>query len=525
MMEKPLYNKGARLNPVAPVFFLSIVFLFVGFLPTLGLLASAWRQEEYSHAPLVVVLAALLAWRRLVHARPSAAPSWSGLLLVCTGLLFYLVGQLTAFNSGSAYGFVLALSGLVLSFFGWPVLKVCLPALVYLLFAIPLPQFVYVPLTADLQLISSSLGVATLNLLGVPVFQEGNIIDLGTLKLQIVEACSGLRYLFPLLSFGYLAAYLLDDRWWKRAFLLLSAIPITIGLNAVRIALTGIAADRWGVEMAQGFIHDFEGWVIFLVCVLVLVAEGAALRLIPPRGRFKVEEISFPKGRVLSSPASFGPAAAVATLLVAAFFGGLDSGLFSLHGGEVRPAHRPLREFPLEIGDWRGVPGSIDRELIGSLNLSDYLVADFTLSPEQAPVNFYVAYHDQQSIGASSHSPSNCIPGGGWRIADSAVRDLPIAWGRADGLRVSRIVIARGGAKALVYYWFDERGRDLTEVPAVKWNLLHDSLVFHRTDGALIRVVSAISQDEDEAAADARLQLFIGQAMPELMGFMPAPVL
>jgi exosortase/archaeosortase family protein len=116
----------------------------------------------------------------------------------------------------------------------------------------------------------------------VPVFLEGNIIDLGVYKLQVAEACSGLRYLFPILSFSYVFAVLYRGPVWHKAVLLISAVPITVVMNSVRIAIAGIIVDRWGLEHVEGFSHFFEGWVIFVICVLILFALAKLMLFFRP---------------------------------------------------------------------------------------------------------------------------------------------------------------------------------------------------------------------------------------------------
>ena len=508
-----------------PAFLLSLALLVAWFWPPLTVIASYWSQDEYSHAPLVVALAVLIAWQRLALLRPVAAPSWSGLALLAGAAVLFAVGQLAAFSSASAYGFVPALAGLCLAFFGPAYLRACAPALILLLFTVPLPQILVVGLTADLQLLSSTLGVRMLDAIGLPVFQEGNVIDLGSLKLQIVEACSGLRYLFPLMSCSYLAAHLVDDRWWKRGALFLSAIPITIVLNSLRIAITGIAADRWGVEMAEGFIHQFEGWAIFMVCLACLMAEMWLLLRFSPRGRFRFEELSLPRRLSgVAAPLSRQGwtalmAVALAGLLVREGVSGWQS-----QSQEAAPV-ASLGEFPLALGSWLGRPDRMDPDLYASLNLSDYFLADYKDDGQAAPVNLYVAYYAAQKFGASSHSPANCIPGGGWRILTAETRRLPVAWIDGQPLEVSRILIQKGPDKALVYYWFDERGRDLTEVTSVKWHLLLDTMRVHRSDGALVRVVSPVQGADGEAEAERRMNAFVALANPALAQHLPPPAL
>src|SRR5205085_11603535 len=142
---------------------------------------------------------------------------------------------------------------LALTFMGWQGFKEVWVALLLLAFMIPLPDFLYQSVSAQSQLISSQLGVAIIRLFGISVLLEGNVIDLGSYKLQVVEACSGLRYLYPLLSVGFLMAYMYPAALRWRLLLLLSTIPITVITNSMRIAITGVLIQRWGSGMGEGF--------------------------------------------------------------------------------------------------------------------------------------------------------------------------------------------------------------------------------------------------------------------------------
>jgi exosortase len=156
------------------------------------------------------------------------------------------------------------------------------PSLAYLLTAIPLPVFFYNALSSQLQLWSSALGVGVLQLIGVTAFREGNVIDLGPVQLQVAEACSGIRYLFPLTSLALLCAYFYRDRMWKRMVLVLSALPISVLVNGLRIGIVGILVEWYGPQAAEGFLHLFEGWVLFLFTLTMLVAEMWALSRVQP---------------------------------------------------------------------------------------------------------------------------------------------------------------------------------------------------------------------------------------------------
>ena len=161
--------------------------------------------------------------------------------------------------------------GVIWSFLGFKTVKRTAAPLVLLFFAIPLPATILPALTADLQLISSSMGVGLLKFVGIPVYQEGNIIDLGDHKLDVAVACSGLQYLFPLMSLGYLVAFLSFQSWWKRIVLFLSSIPITLAMNAARIALSGVIYTWFGSDAIEGMLHYFEGYVVFALCLIVLL--------------------------------------------------------------------------------------------------------------------------------------------------------------------------------------------------------------------------------------------------------------
>jgi len=120
---------------------------------------------------------------------------------------------------------------------------------------------------------SSEIGVAVIRLFDISVFLEGNVIDLGSYKLQVVEACSGLRYLFPLMSFAFICAYIFKGKFWMRAVIFLSSMPITVIMNSFRIGVIGVLVEYYGIGAAEGFLHDFEGWIIFVACTGILMAE------------------------------------------------------------------------------------------------------------------------------------------------------------------------------------------------------------------------------------------------------------
>ena len=209
---------------------LAVLVALVAFSGPLLELVNRWiKQEEYSHGFLIPVIVAWLLWtRRDALIASIGRPSWTGPALILLAAVMHIVGKLSALYFLSQFAFIIVLFGIALGLGGYSLLKVTFIPIIFLLFAIPLPYFIDAMLSFQLQLISSQLGTFFIRLFQIPVYLEGNVIDLGVYKLQVVEACSGLRYLYPLLSLGFLAAYLFQAPLWQRAVVFLSTIPITI---------------------------------------------------------------------------------------------------------------------------------------------------------------------------------------------------------------------------------------------------------------------------------------------------------
>jgi len=254
---------------------IALAALLLAYWGGLGEVVTRWdRQEEYGHGYFIPVLTAWMLWRRKDALQASmGSGAWQGLAVVGIGVFALLLGELTALFILIQYGFLISLAGLVLCLGGSGIFRLSVVPIVFLAFAIPLPYFIEAKLTAGMQLLSSQIGVAVLRVLGSAVFLEGNVIDLGEYKLQVVEACSGLRYLYPLLSIGFLMGFMYRAPFWQRSVVFLTTVPITIFMNSLRIAMVGLLVERWGSDMADGFLHYFEGWIVFMLCLGMLLGE------------------------------------------------------------------------------------------------------------------------------------------------------------------------------------------------------------------------------------------------------------
>jgi exosortase D (VPLPA-CTERM-specific) len=497
----------------------AVLVSFAGFGRALGELVHRWNsQEEYSHGFLIPVVSAWLLWTRRDALRASVGqPSLVGAGLILLAIGMHIVGVLGAIWILSQVGFVIALIGIVLAIGGYSLLRVAFIPIAYLLFAIPLPYFIDAVLTLKLQLISSQLGVFFIRLFQIPVLLDGNVIDMGTYKLQVVEACSGLRYLYPLLSLSFLAAYLFHGRPWQRVVVFLSSIPIAIGMNGFRIGVVGLLVDRWGTAMAEGALHFFEGWVIFLACSALLAGEIYLLALFSGRRFFDVFHLPYIKpvsGTPTSSRAPLLPLVASLSLLCV---GGLAA--FSIYDrSEMIPQRTRFVAFPTHLADWQGHVSTLDLATEQALKFDDYILADYN-QPGGKTVNLYVAYYASQRTSESPHSPIVCLPGGGWLI--TLLERRTFSSGGVD-YPYNRVIIEDGKNRDLVYYWFSERGRAVADEYLAKWYLLTDSVTKNRTDGALIRLITPLSPNEPEAAADQRLQSFMEVALPRMTEFLPS---
>ncbi len=495
-----------------------------------------WDKEEYSHGFLIPIIAAFLIWRKkeeLVAAGAlvprgdgAALPGrWAGAVLVFFGVLAALLGEFSTIVTLIQIGFIIVLFGVGLTLTGWRGFAIIAAPMVYLAFMVPLPDFLYVGLSGHLQILSSNIGVAVIRLFDIPVYLEGNIIDLGIYKLQVVEACSGLRYLFPLMSFGYLCAYLYQGAVWHRAVLFLSTIPITILMNSFRIGLIGVLVEHWGIEQAEGFLHLFEGWVIFIACVAILFTEvwifarfgrprrtvAAALPLDLPHFEWGGK----PRRRLAGAMTGAWYASLTIFVLAAVCTVALA------HRTDLVPKRVPLVAFPLTFGEWSGERKRLDLHIVEALRLNDHIIADYS-RPNDMPVNFYVAYYDSQRKGGAVHSPRSCIPGGGWEIETLSKRRIDgVMRGGGEPFMVNRVVIAKGRIRQVVYYWFAQRGRNLTNEYAVKWFIFWDGLTRKRTDGALIRMVTPTRPGEPVARADERLGALLRKMYPVISRHIP----
>lgn len=253
-------------------------------------LVSDWYNiPDYSHGFLVPLFSIFLLWdNRKKIAATRIQPSWAGLTLVVFGLLILIFGVYGVDLFTSRVSFVILLSGLVWTFLGSAMLRQLRFPVLVLLLAIPFPAIIFNQITFPLQLLASKLASSILPLLGVPTLQEGNVIQLPVMKLEVAEACSGIRSLMSLFTLAVFYGYFLERTTRRRLILALASIPIAVAANAIRIVGTGLCVQYWDPTKALGFFHEFSGWVIFVISLGCLYLIHRLMRIVaPPKEKAK----------------------------------------------------------------------------------------------------------------------------------------------------------------------------------------------------------------------------------------------
>jgi exosortase D (VPLPA-CTERM-specific) len=479
-----------------------------------------WSQEEYSHAWFILPLAALIFIQRFRTARLGGARV-PGVLVAVASAVIMLFAWATASNTAVIYGAIMGIIGIVWASVGSEAMKTLTAPLVYLFFMVPLPVALYISTSAEMQLLASRLGMVLISLFDVPASLDGNIIILASARLEVAEACNGLRYLFPLVSFAFLISMLLEDRLWKKILIVISSVPIAIILNAGRIAMIAVLLDRFDIDTSTGSAHAFEGFAVFFLCIVLLFLEvWFLLRIGSSRGRLVLSDLlMLDRGtfrRLATWPTPFTSLLAGSILL---FGTGLVASLPVRT--EVALRRQPLALFPMDFKGWRGVPQTLDSDSLQALGPTDYLLADYTNEGAVGPLNVYIAYYASQRAGKFPHSPQLCIPGGGWNIITQSIVNLPSTDG--ESIEANRVVIEKRGTRQIVYYWFEERGRHIASDGALKYYALRDALIDNRTDGALVRIVAPIHAD-DEIQADLMAGKLVADASALLQSYVPGKI-
>jgi exosortase len=269
--QLPEQAAPSRPVPWAGIGWFSIL-LVAGYFPILKLLVWQWStDDDVGHGFFVAPVAAYIAWQRRDRILQVAAkPAWWGIALILWGAVQANLGLLAAELFLQRSAFLISLVGVLLVLGGAGLVRELLYPLLLLPFMIPIPAVIFNQLTFPLQLFASQIAESTLGLLGIPVLRDGNVLELASQKLSVAEACSGIRSLLSLTFLSLVYAYFFDRKVWMRWVLFVGTIPIAIIANAGRVTVTGILSEV-DAELATGFFHSLEGWIIFLIALVMMV--------------------------------------------------------------------------------------------------------------------------------------------------------------------------------------------------------------------------------------------------------------
>jgi exosortase D (VPLPA-CTERM-specific) len=518
----PAAPAGWRRLLVPALVVLVTVCLLVIFRDALGFMLRRWGQPQYLHAILVPFVALYLVAAHLpALVAADGKDAWWSLAVLLAALGLQALGELSAVFELAEYGFVVGLWGLALAALGWRGVRVLWGPLVFLLWMVPLAQFIERRMFSGLLALSGSLAESLLRATGFSALAEGGSLNLGSYLLPLADAGTTTPFLLPLLCISSLLAVLVRGRWWQRLVLLLALIPVTIILDGLRMAVFGMLLNRSGLPMAHTVLGPAVTVGLLLLCLLLLGLLVSFFARLEHLSTLKFLKIPVPEMPVLKGvPGRLranGAVLAGSALLVAA----TAWSLFYTRPPALIPERASLGLLPMQMGAWTGRREFMDRESLDTLKLADYSMTTFKRPSTGGPVTMWIAYYSTQVQGTAVHSPQACLPGDGWRIENIEVVSVPA--GAADGSpqRVNRVLIAMGEQRQLVYYWFAQRGRTITNEFLVKWFIFWDGLTQNRTDGALVRLTTPVSGPAGLAGADARLEEFLKAAAPELGHFLP----
>ena len=487
--------------------------------PILWRLARQWLSDpNFSHGIFVPVFALFVVWQKRKEIREiTPAPSWSGLPILVGGLLMLVLGVLGAELFFSRSSLLVVIAGLVILFWGWPTFRAVLFPWACLILMIPIPALIFQKVTFPMQIFASKIAAALLPLAGVPVYREGNIITLPNKPLEVVQACSGIRSLLTLITLAIIYGYLLEKRKSIRILLALSAVPIAILANSLRIVGTGLLVQYWDPDKAEGFYHTFQGLLIFVVSLAMLfVLHNLASRFWPKSPEGPSQTTASPLSRSLNSAplksATLRFSIAAVLIVVTA------SLLQARSHNEIFPPREALNSLPSNLGSWTGTDIPIDQETLDILGPGEFLYRGYE-SVESSPVSLFIAYFRSERAGEAPHSPSNCLPGAGWTPTQKAV--IRISSPDGTSFPANRYVVSKRGERGLVIYWFQSHNREVASEYLSKYYLVADSIRMNRSDGAMIRLTTDMAKGESADAAQARVMRFASQILPLLGRYIP----
>jgi exosortase D (VPLPA-CTERM-specific) len=473
-----------------------------------------WSDENYSHGLLIPIVIAFILWQEResldTSVRQGSLPL--GLGIVSAALLLLFVGSLGAELFTQRISIIVMAAGIVIYAAGTGMLKKMYVVFLLFLLAVPVPQIIFNKIAMPLQTYASQLAVWGIRLFEVPTVRMGNVIDIlprgstQTISLEVVEACSGIRSLMTLVTLALVLVFFTrsnssgkgifsaTDRL-RAGLLMLAAVPIAVITNAARVTATGVLTYRYGIGATESTFHDISGWIVYVAALVLLLAANFLLKIGLPKSAEITSKISSIQDQPIRVPRLMP---LISTLLL---------GAAMLTALSLRPEAQLQRSqlagFPSRIGDWsqKGSEFPFDDSVKAVLRASDQTMREYTL-PDGRIANIYVGYYASQKTGSTYHSPQNCLPGAGWVMKDPQV--VQVSTPDGVSFAANRYIVENGIYRQVMIYWYQGRGRVEQSEYRDKLNTIVDSVIKGRTDGAMVRVMTDVGNDEAAALTAAK---------------------
>lgn len=506
------YNSKATQISLLFLLFISAS-LLAGYWPFIKAMLNFWNDGDNSYCYLVVPLCIYLCWEKKDEFFFGQF-TWShwGLMPALLSASFVVIGELGSVKTLSYIGLWGCVTSVVVTLYGWRRCRQLFFPLLVLFFIVPLPPYINRMLTFNMKMMASSLSVEMLRGVGVSVMQNGNILDLGITKLQVVDACSGLRYIVSMILMSLLIGHFFVNGLWRKIVLLILVYPLTILINSLRIFVTGFATLHGYNFLLEEAYHDAAGLVAFGIAGVLLYGTA---KLLGRSGSSKKDKTVQDRGS-----RSYGFATPLAlTLSLCLLFAGSGVLVKDIAAKMIIPERENFASFPMEISGWQGEPRILSEEIVKGLGSDDYVAATFSKDGLQNTIHLLIPYYNYQDTSRAAHAPQSCILGSGWDMEHSTIKSFQIT--PQEKLDVGLMQLRQGDLQMLGSYFFFQRGRVVNDPWKNKYYQIIDALLMGRTDGALVRVEMTLAKGQNLQEAEKMLQEFFAGLWPQLVKYIP----
>jgi len=507
-------------NIPTQVVVLIILFLAAYWVPLKSMVHIWWENEDYSYGFLIPLASAYLLWERRKTLEGIPVRSAWGIMPV---LAFFILLSLYGILGSSGNISMPSIPILIILFAGFCFGIECVRRLIlplgFLFFMVPVPDVIERHIGMHLKAISSKLGGNIIGACNIPVHVSGNVIDLGVTQLQVVDACSGMRYIFPLLALGILYANFFERVPWKRVFCVLVTIPLGVLFNSLRIGATGILTEMFGPKVAEGFFHDLSGFVLFIFAFIMLLLIGRILAVFSPK-TMAAKGSPAPQTGNAAQPAHDEQKRAGAFLLSTAALVCVAFLSLSTNSMSAVKIDGGIQGFPLLVGEWHGSNETVGQDIIKRSGAEEAFSGRF-VSGSGADVFLYIGYRSTAFLANENffHSPTACIPSSGWlekEVKRRTIGHVP----HFGNLNVTQMVIEREGVRQLLYFWFQTKDEATHDKNINRYHLSLHAIRRDNTYDLFIRPVTPINSAEGIEDAERRLDGFVRSMMPVLLDFL-----